>query len=175
MNTNKTEFYENYPPLFVIFSNLVGLSIYLLGAIILSGFGWLAVTSYLLYCAALEIRLFKKSCVDCYYYGKLCFSGRGLICSLLFKKGDPKRFISKKVSWSQLIPDLLVPLIPLIGGIILSITNFNWLRIALMLLLSILGFPVIGYIRSSLACLHCKQRELGCPAVELFGGKQDKS
>jgi len=171
MKTSKVETYENYPLPFVIFSNLVGLSIYVLGAVILSGVGWPIVVLYLLYCLALEIRLFKKSCVDCYYYGKLCFSGRGLLCSLFFKKGDPKRFLCTQISWIQLIPDFLVTLIPLIGGIILSIIDFNWLRLTLMIILVILGFPVIGYIRGSLACLHCKQRDLGCPAVEFFSVK----
>lgn len=171
MNKNKTECYENYPPHFVLISNLFAFSIYLLGAVILSGFGLPIVIIYLLYCAALEVRLFKMSCVDCYYYGKLCFSGRGLLCSLFFKKGDPERFINKKIAWKHIVPDLLVPFIPLIGGIILSIIDFNWLRIALMVLLVILGFPVMGYIRGNLACLYCKQRELGCPAVEFFSGE----
>ncbi|MEA3494348.1 MAG: hypothetical protein U9R38_08225 [Candidatus Margulisiibacteriota bacterium] len=171
MHTNKTECYENYPLHFVVFSTLVALSIYILGAVILSGVGLLAVISYLLYCILLEFRLFRKSCVDCYYYGKLCFSGKGLLCSLFFKKGDPKRFIEKKIVWWQIIPDFLVTLIPLIGGIILSIIDFNWLRIGLIIMLAILGFPITGYIRSSFACSYCKQRELGCPAAELFSGK----
>jgi hypothetical protein len=77
--------YESYPLLFVAAANLVTFSVYFLGAAILSGFGWLAVTAFLLYC---------------------------------------------------------------------------------------LAFPVIGYIRSNLGCSYCKQREPGCPAADLFGGKK---
>ena len=166
METTKT--YENYPVWFVFLSNLVTLPIYFLGAYIIFGFGWLSVTLYLVYCLGLEIRLFKMSCVDCYYYGKLCFSGRGKIAALFFKKGDPKRFICKEITWKHLIFDFLVPIIPLGAGIALSITDFSWLRLGLMLALIILGFPVAGYLRGALACKFCKQREIGCPAQDFF-------
>jgi hypothetical protein len=169
--TNKTETYESYPPLFVLMTNLLTLPIYVLGAVILSGFGMAAAGLFILYCLFLEIRLLRKSCVNCYYYGKLCFAGRGLLCSLFFKKGDPKKFACTEISWVQILPDFMVSIIPLIGGIILSIIDFNWLRIGLMVLLAILGFPVVGYIRGSLACRYCKQREIGCPAEKLFSKK----
>ena len=169
METSKT--YENYPVWFVLLSNLLTLPIYFLGAYIIYGFGWIYMILYLLYCLALEIRLLKMSCVDCYYYGKLCFSGRGLICSLFFKKDDPKRFGCKEISWKHLIFDFLVPLIPIFAGIALSLIDFNWPRVIAIVTLLILGFPVTGYLRGSLACKFCKQRELGCPAEQLFSQK----
>lgn len=168
----KIQLYENYPPLTVAISTLVSLSIYLLGVLILSGFGVLTVILFILYCLAFEVRLLMGSCVNCYYYGKLCFSGKGLLCSFFFKKGDPKKFICKEITWVQLIPDFLIVLVPFTAGIYLSFVNFSWLRLGLMFLLLILGFPGIGYLRGSLACLYCKQRKLGCPATELFGGKK---
>ena len=161
--------YENYPPLTVAISSLVSLLIYLLGGLILSDFGVLTVILFILYCLAFEIRLLKYSCVNCYYYGKLCFSGKGMLCSFFFKKGDPGKFACKQVTGVQLIPDLLIVLIPFLAGIYLSIVDFSWLRLGEILLLVILGFPVIGYLRGNLACLFCKQRELGCPAEKLFG------
>ncbi|MFH1347444.1 MAG: hypothetical protein ABIH22_02010 [Candidatus Margulisiibacteriota bacterium] len=166
-----TKNYDNYPLWFVFLCNLLTLPIYLLGAYIIYGFGWIYMALYLLYCLALEIRLFKMSCVDCYYYGKLCFSGRGKIAALFFKKGDPKRFTCKEITWKHLIFDFLVTLIPFFAGIALSIIDFNWPRVIAIVLLLILGFPVAGYLRGSLACKFCKQRELGCPAEQLFGKK----
>ncbi|MFH1825824.1 MAG: hypothetical protein ABH823_00845 [bacterium] len=166
METTKT--YENYPFWFVFLSNSFTLPIYVLGAYILWDFGLIFVLLYFTYCLGLEIRLFKMSCVDCYYYGKRCFSGRGLVCSWVFKKGDPQRFICKKISFKHLIFDLLVPIIPILAGIFLSITSFNWWRLIVIVALLILAFPVTGYLRGSLACKFCKQRELGCPAEQLF-------
>ncbi|MBN2057179.1 MAG: hypothetical protein JW782_00045 [Candidatus Saganbacteria bacterium] len=160
--------YDNYPPLFALAANLVTFAIYALGAVILSGLGPLYAVIFLLYCLALEIRLMKKSCVDCYYYGKLCFSGRGLLCSLFLRRGDPQRFLSKQLAWQQLIPDFLLTLAPLCAGIVLFIMDFSWTRLGLMAALLVLGLPVTGYIRGCLACLHCRQRGLGCPAADLF-------
>jgi hypothetical protein len=173
METPKT--HENYPLWFALLSNLLTLPIYFLGAYVIFGFGLIYMLLYLLYCLALEIRLFKMSCVDCYYYGKLCFSGRGLLCSFFFKKGDPKRFSCKEISWKHLILDFLVPLIPIIAGIALSIINFNWLRVIVIVTLLILGFPVAGYVRGNLACKFCRQRELGCPAEQLFNKNPTKN
>jgi hypothetical protein len=169
METTKT--YENYPLWFVLVSNLLTLPIYVLGAYIIYGFGMIYMLLYLLYCLALEIRLFKMSCVNCFYYGKLCFSGRGLICSLFFKKGDPKQFSCKEISWKHLIFDFLVPLIPIFAGITLSIIDFNWPRVIAVAALVILGFPAAGYLRGNLACKFCRQRELGCPAEQMFRKK----
>ena len=67
-----------------------------------------------------------------------------------------------------MIPDLLVSLIPFITGIGLLILNFNLLLLAALLLLSILTTSGNGFIRGKLTCKNCKQRELGCPAYELF-------
>jgi hypothetical protein len=161
-----TKTYENYPVWSVLMSNALTLPIYALGMYIIWGFGWIYALLYLGYCLALEIRLFKMSCVDCYYYGKLCFSGRGKIAALFFKKGDPKRFTGREITWKHLIFDFLVPLIPLGAGIALSIFDFNWPRLIALVALMILGFPVVGYLRGELACKFCKQRELGCPAPD---------
>lgn len=173
METTKT--YENYPAAFVLLTNLITFSIYALGVYILAKFGLFTLIVYLIYCLLIELRLLKKSCVDCYYYGKICFSGRGLICSLLFKKGDPKRFLCTEISLKELIPDFLVTIIPLLAGIISLIINFNWLLLIMLLILIILGFPVTGYLRGSLACKFCKQRELGCPAQDFFSKKNEQS
>jgi len=169
METTKT--YDSYPIWFVLMANVLTLPVYVLGAYIIYGFGWIYMALYLLYCLALEIRLFKMSCVDCYYFGKFCFSGRGKIAALFFKKGDPQRFICKEITWKQLIFDFMVPLIPIFSGIALSIMDFNWWRVSAIIALIILGFPVTGYLRGSLACKFCKQRELGCPAAEAFNPK----
>ncbi len=131
---------------------------------------WVAVL-YLLYCAWIEFRILKHSCVDCYYYGKLCGLGRGKLCPLLFKKGDPQRFVNGQISWTDLIPDFLVSIFPAIGAVVLLIRDFSWLILLLLLLLLVLAFPGTAIIRGSFACKYCKQREIGCPAEKFFNKK----
>jgi hypothetical protein len=163
---------ENYPGCIIFVSNFVSFAIYLIGAVIMSQLGVVWLTIYLLYVLWLELRVMKKSCVNCYYYGKYCSFGKGKISALLFKKGNPKAFTKRKITWKDILPDFLVSLIPLIAGIVLSILNFSWLRLIFMVLLVILTFSGNAFVRGSLACKFCKQRELGCPAERLFSKKK---
>jgi hypothetical protein len=165
--------YENFPTWMVVLCNLVPISIYTIGAYILAGFGvWLSIL-YLLYCLWIETRVLKVSCVNCYYYGKICGFGKGKLCSLLLNKGDPQRFVEKEISWFQILPDFLVSIFPIIGGIVLSVRDFSWIRVLALAVLVVLGFGGTAVMRGSFACKYCKQRELGCPAQELFGGETD--
>ncbi|HEY6011132.1 MAG TPA: hypothetical protein VIX18_06640, partial [Nitrospirota bacterium] len=139
-----------------------------LGAAILAGFGVVMSALYLLYCLGNELHVMKKSCVDCFYYGRWCAFGKGKVAPLLFKQGEPGRFISKMISWKELMPDMLVLMIPLLGGIALLVQRFSWsvaLMLAALLVLSLNGTYVV---RSQIACKYCKQRELGCPAEQFF-------
>jgi hypothetical protein len=159
--------YENYPYWIITLSNLLTLSIYTIGIIIIKPLGIIWMFIYLTYLVFLEIRLLKKSCTNCYYYGKRCAFGKGKLCSLFFKKGNKKGFTGD-FTWKDLIPDMLVAIIPLIIGIVRLIMNFNWLLLSLIILLFFLVSTGNGLVRGSLACKYCKQRETGCPAEKMF-------
>jgi hypothetical protein len=162
--------YERYPLWIVILSNSLSISIYIIGAYILYGLGITFTILYLLFCVLIEVRLLKKGCTSCYYYGKTCAFGKGRFSSYLFKKGDPSLFSQKEVSWQSILPDFLVFLIPIAGGIILLFNKFNWSVLLLMVAILILSSSGNAFIRS-LTCRNCKQRDLGCPAADLFGEK----
>lgn len=166
METTKT--YENFPTWIVVLSNSVSILIYSSGFIITLRLGWIAAVLYLVYLLAFEYRLISKHCVNCYYWGKTCGFGQGRLSSVFFRKGDPLKFCDNKMSWKDLIPDLLISLVPLVIGIILMIIKFD--LILLLALIIIIAMTTIGngFVRGSLACKYCKQRELGCPAEKLF-------
>ncbi|MBN2121972.1 hypothetical protein JW721_02855 [Candidatus Micrarchaeota archaeon] len=166
------ECFEQYPAWIILASNLVSLGIYAIGAYILYQIGTAWMALYLLCALILEIRLLKKSCTNCYYYGKPCAFGKGRLASLLFKKGKPEKFSNAPASWAEILPDLMVSLIPLLAGIALLIAKFDFLLLLLVLLLFALSSAGNGFIRGSLACRHCRQRELGCPAEKLFNKKK---
>jgi hypothetical protein len=163
--------FENYPFSIIIISNLVSISIYLIGAYIIYQLDIIWLFLYLIYILALEIRLMKRSCANCYYYGEYCAFGKGKISSWFFRKGSHKEFINHNITWKNLLPDFLVSIIPLIVGIALLILKFNWLLLILIVLLVILASAGNSFIRGSLACKYCKQREIGCPAQKLFEKK----
>ncbi|MFH1387229.1 MAG: hypothetical protein ABIH50_06155 [bacterium] len=166
---NKQTSYDNYPLWIPALNIILSLAIYTIGAILLSGFGPIAVLAYVLFCGWAEYRVLKMSCRYCYYYGKLCGPGKGKISPFFFKKGDPRIFLEKAIGWKELMPDFLVLLIPLLGGIIYLFFHFNFLTLGLAFVIVILALPVTGLMRSCLLCPNCKQRELGCPAEKLFG------
>ncbi len=168
-----THLYENFPIRIVCLSNGVALAIYALGVYILGQFGIVIALLYGLYCLWIEMNVLRKSCVHCCYYGKVCAFGKGKLCSWIFPKGEPQKFIDRQISWRNLIPEMMVLFFPLIGGIAVLFREFSWLLIGLLALLVVLSFGGNAFIRGSFACKHCKQRELGCPAQQLFGETQE--
>jgi len=165
----KEKTFENYPAGIVFTSNLVSLSIYLIGAFLIykTGIIWLLAV-YLALIGIMELRLIRWHCTDCYYYGKTCAFGKGKLSGMLFKKGDSSKFCKMKITWKDIVPDFAISLVPAVIGIILVIRDFDWILLSLVLVLFVLTFMGNSFIRSQLACKHCKQRELGCPAQKLF-------
>lgn len=163
---NKT--FESFPLWMIALSDTVALGIYIIGAYIMFNlnaiYGWL----YLLYCLIVEIRVMRTSCIHCYYYGKWCGFGRGKLASIFLKKGDPKIFLKKNITWKDLIPDLLVSLIPFVAGIYLLFNGFSWLLLISISLLFILSTFGNGFVRGNIVCKYCKQRCIGCSAQKLF-------
>lgn len=160
--------YENYTVSTVILSNIVSLAIYALGFFILLKIGIAVSILYLLFVLAFEFRLIRNHCTKCYYWGKTCGFGKGRISRLLFKKGDPGKFCAKKLTWKNMLPDLLLSMVPFMAGLVLVILSFNWILLVALFILLILSTSGNGFIRSKLTCRFCKQSELGCPALDLF-------
>jgi hypothetical protein len=94
--------------------------------------------------------------------------GRGKLCALLFPKGNPQKFIDRKVTWRDVAPDFLVFIFPLIGGVIGLFQHFSWIVVGLLIALVALSFGGNALVRGLFDCKHCKQRDLGCPAAQLF-------
>jgi hypothetical protein len=163
-----TKTYEKFPLLTVFLSNIVSILIYISGFVITLKLGWIAAVIYSVFILSFEYRLLSKHCVNCYYWGKTCGFGKGRLSSLFFKKGDPAKFCENKMSWRDLIPDLLISLVPLIIGIILMIIRFEPILLFAIIILVLLTTVGNGFIRGKLTCRYCKQRDLGCPADDLF-------
>lgn len=168
----KIKSYENFPIKIVFLSNLLAILIYSIGAYILAGFGILFSILYLFYCFWVEITVLKRSCVDCYYYGKVCGFGKSKLCSFLFKKGKSENFAKREISFTMMLPDFMVFIFPLIGGIILLIKDFDWCILTMLMVLLVLSFVGNAVIRGSFVCKYCRQRELGCPAEKFFSKKK---
>jgi hypothetical protein len=159
---------DNYPFRIVFVSNTFALVLYASGILIMAQIGTAPAIAYAVFILAFEYRLLRYHCINCYYWGKVCGFGKGKISSWFFKKGEAANFCTHEMKWKDMVPDLLVSLIPLVSGIVLLIINFKvWLLLVILLLVVLTTFGN-GFIRGSLTCKYCKQRELGCPADKLF-------
>lgn len=159
---------ENYPLWIVFTSNLVSLLIYGIGGYILFQVGIIWVILYLIFVLIFEFRLISRHCTDCYYYGRTCAFGKGRLSALFFKKGSPEKFTGMTITWKDIVPDFLLFIIPVLTGILLLIQGFTWTILILIIGLLLLGFAGNALVRGQLACRYCKQREIGCPATQLF-------
>ena len=72
------------------------------------------------------------------------------------------------ITWKDIAPDFLLFIIPVLAGIMLLIQGFTWTILSLVIALLLLGFAGNALMREQLACRYCKQREIGCPATQLF-------
>ncbi len=129
---------------------------------------------FLIYVLGLELTAHKKGCVSCYYYGKRCFSARGLVAGTLFKRQDPGRFCDREVSWSSLLPQLLAMIIPVGAGIYLLTSRFSGLVVLLVVIPPVLWFLGNPILYGRLGCPHCKQGRICCPANDFFGKKVEE-
>jgi hypothetical protein len=167
----KVQAYESYPARIVLATNAFSFAIWLAGAFIIWQAAGLWVILYLAFILALQFRLIRGHCPDCYYYGKRCANGMGKLSSLFFKKGNPADFCKRQMTWKDIVPDFMVSVIPMAIGVWILITGFSWVIAGLVALLFVLSFPGNAFVHGSLVCKNCRQRELGCPAEKLFQKK----
>lgn len=163
-----TSSFENYPWWMVAVCNAVGLGICAIGLYLTFRLGTVYGVLYAAYCVWMEWRLLFGSCRRCYYFGKRCGFGKGRVCSWFFVKDTERGLGAKSISWRDVVPDFLVSLIPLGVGIVLLVRGFSWVVVVLLVVLAALGSVGTGFVRGELACKYCRQRELGCPAEQLF-------
>ena len=159
---------KQYPVAIVIVSNLVSLLIYSIGVYILLKSGIIWAVGYGFFILVQEFRLISGHCVNCYYYGKTCGFGKGRLSSLFFRKGNPEKFSRMTITWKDIVPDFLVFIVPVLAGIFLLVQEFTWTVLILVITLLLLGFAGNALVRGQLACRYCKQREIGCPAAQMF-------
>ena len=161
--------FENYPLWIVIPANILMLAVYVAGAYIMFRLSLITGILYVVYLVLLERHFFKEGCTCCFYYGKLCAFGKGIIAAIFFKRGDPEKFCERKLGFKDFIPQILVVLIPLIVGIALLFSRgFNLLILIAIIYPVLSWFAINPILYGKLACIHCKQGSICCPALKFF-------
>ena len=172
----QTVTFENYPAWMIFVYYLVSFSVYLSGLYLTYLILPLFALAFFIYIMFLEFQLLREGCVKCYYYGKRCVCGKGKIAKMFFKKSE-KKFNEKEMTMKQFIPSMLPMIISLIAGAYLtyqSWPDFSYIVIGLAVLPLIITFFGNPILYGKVACPHCKQGEMGCPACDFFMKKDKK-
>ena len=173
----KAKTYECYPAWTAFVYYFFSFTVYLSGLYLLYLVFPLFALLFFIYIIYLEISVLREGCVRCYYYGKRCVCGKGAIAKRFFKKDEKKKFNEKKLTFKNFIPSMLPMVFTVIAGaylVVVGLPQMNFIVIGIAvwpLLVMFLGNP---FIYGRMACPHCKQMELGCPACEFFMKKDRK-
>lgn len=165
-------YYESYPLRFNCISLGVTLLSYAFGTAIFYLISPIFGLAYALLCLLSVLVSLKLRCSYCYYYGKRCPSGLGILSKQLFRKGDPEGFKDSKNLIPAGILDFGLLVLAVLGGIALCVMRFSLLSASLLaayILVAVAGFSV-----KKIFCRHCEQGRLGCPAYEGMKGKGSK-
>ena len=165
--------YDRYPLSTVFISTALELAIGVLSALLLARLHMALAAAYLIAWGWSQARVYQHSCAHCAYYGRVCAFGRGVVCARLVPRGDPAAFAARQITWRDMLPDLALMALPILAGIVGLVIAFRaWALIALMALIA-MHTVGNGLVRGKLACAHCEQRELGCPASRLIQGRDE--
>lgn len=165
--------YESYPLGIVLLITTLLLSIYLSGIYIMINLHVVTGTLYIAYLLMLEFYCFREACTCCYYFGKLCAFGKGVIAKIFFERGEGHKFCKRELTFKDIIPQIIVVLLPLLVGIALLVSrgfDKSIFAAAVWPLASWLFLNPIIY--GKLACPHCKQGTICCPALKFFSKKK---
>jgi hypothetical protein len=173
MTVEGRTYYECYPLRFNAISLGIALLSYAIGAAIFYLIEPVLGLGYVFLCVLSLLAGLAFRCRFCYYHGKRCPSGLGVLSKLLFQKGDPKGFGNPKNLMVAGILDFGALILAVLGGAALCIMDFSLLAAALLGAYVLVGV-VLGFTLKKVFCAHCEQGRLGCPAYEGMRGKSRK-
>ena len=150
---------EAYPWPFVIGQNAVYLAQFGLGAALLWPLSPALAALYLgLLVYLLGFFLRRHLCTHCFYYGRRCGTGWGLLAARLYPRGSGNYALGVRAAgiiWG------FAYLLPLLAGVYLLFAAFTPVRLGLFLAFLLVGGLGVGWHRAS--CVRCKMR-CRCPA-----------
>ncbi|MCX6817827.1 MAG: hypothetical protein NTU57_03140 [Candidatus Aenigmarchaeota archaeon] len=167
--------FESYPVWMMLVYYFASFSVYAAGLYLTYMILPLFSLLLFIYVAFLEIQVLRGGCVRCYYYDKRCVCGKGKLAKVFFKKDEKRKFNENKLTAKNFIPTMLPTIIALAAGAYLTYASwpdFSLFVIGLAIWPLIIMFAGNPIVYGKIACPHCKQGELGCPACEFFMKKQ---
>ncbi len=146
---------------------------YFIGTLVIYSFNSISGICYGILCILTIIVSLKLRCSYCFYYGKKCGFGFGILSKIFFSQGEFKEFNNSKNVIPVLIISMCTSIIPVIVGIVLLIVNFSVFHLIYFILYILVAFLPNFFMRNKV-CERCEQGKLGCPAYDKIS-KQSKN
>lgn len=156
---------ESYPIKIVCVSASLTIISYLAGAFLVYFFFPPLSVVYLLLAALTLVVSMKLRCTHCYYFGKYCNFGLGMLAKYFFNRGEPGEFRDPKKVGITAILSFGTMLIPVFIGLLMFVTDMNLSNLGLLFGYILIGIAPNFLVRGSF-CDKCMQGELGCPSYE---------
>ncbi|MCK5743685.1 MAG: hypothetical protein KAH30_03030 [Caldisericia bacterium] len=153
---------DKYPISSVVISNLLMLIWIEIGAFAIYMFHPVGGIVYT-FLAVFMVYIFLRwaVCRHCYYYGRRCATGWGLISSTLFSKGDESKFTAKITQASIAVTYLLILIPPIVILIVLMVKSFVMIYLYTLIVFLVAGF-LSSFVFRARSCAKCKLR-ISCP------------
>ena len=161
-------FYEVFPVFDVVMHNVLNLSMFILGSLVVGYFHFSLGILFFIFCLITIVWMLKKKCTCCHYYGKRCVIGLGLIASFLFTEGRKEDF---NTSFWYAVP---ITFIPIVLGILLLIFRYSHsllIVFVLYLMTIVISILIPKFAPDKEQCLHCKQKTI-CQAGKIATNKK---
>ncbi len=123
--------------------------------------GWVAFMYLLVFLGAIYGGFARVACPSCFYFGKRCSTGTGLVAARLYKKGNSKNFEADYKKGA--IIAYTVYLLPILFGFIGLITSGTFLAQLILLVLMLAVLMLVFVLHRKQACHNCYNKSF-CPA-----------
>jgi len=156
---------ESYSRKIICMNLLLTFLSYFIGTLVIYSFNLIAGIFYVILCILTIFLSLKLRCSYCFYYGKRCGFGFGILSKIFFSQGESKEFNNSKNIIPVLVFSLGTSFIPIVIGIVLLIASFSVFHLIYFILYILLAFLPNFFIRNKV-CEHCEQGGVGCPAYD---------
>jgi hypothetical protein len=159
-------YYECYPSWIVSTSIIQTFLSYALGALVVSLIGLIYALIFVVLVAVTMLMSPVFRCRYCYYYGKRCSFGLGMVAKFLVRKGPEDQFCEAKNVYLTAAVGFVTTALPIFVLAYLLFTEFK-LALGIMAVMYVLVALLPGFfLRPRVFCKHCRQGSIGCIAYD---------
>jgi hypothetical protein len=141
-----TDHRGSFPRLWIVGENILHLSAWFLAGWLVWPIQWhgfpVAVVVWSTVVVLVQVLLKKHNCSGCYYYGKSCHLGWGMLSARLFEKDSGNIETGKRLSLFYVLSPPVILLAAILEGILLDVETLHWVLLGLYILLNVISFPV---------------------------------